>query len=884
MIRNNKVNISVIIPCYNCQEFLRRCIDSFITQKKYIIEIILIDDGSTDNTAKICMEYISSDSRFRYFYQKNKGAGYARNKGISVANGEYITFIDADDYVNENYIENLYDTALLNHAEMSICNIIKKQSVNYNKKDLSINKFDILYNVYSSSCSAKLIRRDILVNNKIKFKVDSGYYGFAEDYLFVINLLYNISIISYTEKSYYYYCTDNCKSVCSNPLVQNRNNHDRLIILMEVMHFIRGKNFSEADLMPVFYSIKLHLVWGGISVQNSFMKELKKEKFCINWINNFYFFVITMYNNKNIIDNFYDFSKDLLIRCPKIYCILKYFKEYNIFKNKNVIQQWSHAVTCRINDIYKKIIKYKNILFCNSKRRHLNRNLDFSPILSVVMPVYNSELYVSEAIESILSQTFTDFEFIIALDGCSDRSEEIVNSYHDKRIKVIKNTKNCGISKTLNAAFALAKGKFIARMDADDIARPERLAKQIKFLESNPQVGVVGSWFYIFGDIEPRIETKPAFPRLEDFLKECPLGHPTVMMRKEVWEKRHLAYDPKYKHAEDFELWFRMHSITRLANIQEVLLDYRFHKSGVSFLHEEVQIHNSNIIKQKVKKSLGQMSLAQQIQVDDDNILNILRNIGEFSYMPNSGNMGDAFIASATMQWFDYNAINYHRTTQEEYPTNFVYGGGGAWTIDWFNDLEVVLDKMQKAEQIIILPSSFYRIPKFFNMIDARFIIFCREQQSYNYLKSQKTGARILLDHDMALRMKGSIFFKETIPEERFVVKAMEVSKRIAKLPATVKLFRLDSETKGHYSTDFDLSDALGWFGPFEPRENYDFAAEMMLNAVYNRDAVHTDRLHVGIAAALAGTDVYLYDNSYGKVKGVWQQSLKDSANVKFVK
>ncbi|HGF9542707.1 TPA: glycosyltransferase family 2 protein, partial [Acinetobacter baumannii] len=114
-------------------------------------------------------------------------------------------------------------------------------------------------------------------------------------------------------------------------------------------------------------------------------------------------------------------------------------------------------------------------------------------LVSVVLPAYNAELYLKEAIDSVLSQTFTDFELIILNDGSIDRTEEIILSYNDSRIVYVKNEKNLGLIGTLNKGINLAKGKYIARMDADDICLPERFKKQVDFLEKNNEIDLIGT-------------------------------------------------------------------------------------------------------------------------------------------------------------------------------------------------------------------------------------------------------------------------------------------------------------------------------------------------------------------------------------------------------
>ncbi|MBW7675615.1 glycosyltransferase family 2 protein [Chryseobacterium chendengshani] len=219
------------------------------------------------------------------------------------------------------------------------------------------------------------------------------------------------------------------------------------------------------------------------------------------------------------------------------------------------------------------------------------------PKISVVMPVYNGEKYLKEAIDSILNQTLIDFELLIINDGSSDHTESIVKSYMDDRIVYLKNEQNIGLIKTLNKGLDLARGEFIARMDQDDISLPERFEKQISVLEKNPEIGVCGTWFTLFRENQEDQIIK--HPESNDSIKiglltSCLVGHPTVMIRKmAIGDYR---YDINYQAAEDYELWTRLIKITGFHNIQESLLRYRFHHTNMSVLENSVQVINSKMI------------------------------------------------------------------------------------------------------------------------------------------------------------------------------------------------------------------------------------------------------------------------------------------------
>ena len=200
-----------------------------------------------------------------------------------------------------------------------------------------------------------------------------------------------------------------------------------------------------------------------------------------------------------------------------------------------------------------------------------------NPLISVVLSVYNAEPYLAEAIESILNQTYENFEFIIINDGSTDRSLKIIKSYDDKRIIFISREKK-GLIASLNEGIQKARGKYIVRMDADDISLAKRFEKQIEFMEKNQDIDLCGTSVTAFGDNIKSNVWKPSKDNKTiqtQLLFSSPLFHPTVIMRRDVILKYDLFYDEKFKHAEDFELWSRFAKYTKISNIQKPLLKYR---------------------------------------------------------------------------------------------------------------------------------------------------------------------------------------------------------------------------------------------------------------------------------------------------------------------
>ncbi|QAT41917.1 glycosyltransferase [Aminipila luticellarii] len=206
------------------------------------------------------------------------------------------------------------------------------------------------------------------------------------------------------------------------------------------------------------------------------------------------------------------------------------------------------------------------------------------PKISVVMPTYNAEKYLREAVKSILDQTFSDFEFLVIDDKSSDKTLEILESYSDERIQVVTGP-CCGIAAALNTGLDLAKGEYIARMDADDISFPERFERQVRLLEEKPEVGLCGSLAMQFcdeGDIGLWAGRSVEHPGLFDLLSRCVVCHPSVMFRRELFEFYGLRYNQDWTTTEDQELWARAMRYIEFYNIQEVLLRYRVHPQGAS--------------------------------------------------------------------------------------------------------------------------------------------------------------------------------------------------------------------------------------------------------------------------------------------------------------
>lgn len=259
------------------------------------------------------------------------------------------------------------------------------------------------------------------------------------------------------------------------------------------------------------------------------------------------------------------------------------------------------------------------------------KKMSNNPMISVVMSVYNAEKYLDEAIQSILNQTYKDFEFVIINDGSTDKSLEIIEKYkkEDERIVLISR-ENKGLIVSLNEGIEIARGKYIARMDADDISLSERFEEQIKFMEENNDIGVCGTWVELFG--ENKKETLWKMSSIDEELKtrllfSVTFAHPSVMMRKELIDKYKLQYKEEYKHAEDYKFWLDFSQYTKFANIPQKLFRYRYLETSVSRIADNAKDEERyKTISSIFKEVLDELNIQN---TEEENILHFTIGLNE---------------------------------------------------------------------------------------------------------------------------------------------------------------------------------------------------------------------------------------------------------------
>ncbi|XRE42604.1 hypothetical protein ACIVBQ_000808 [Tenacibaculum discolor] len=253
--------------------------------------------------------------------------------------------------------------------------------------------------------------------------------------------------------------------------------------------------------------------------------------------------------------------------------------------------------------------------------------------VSVVMSVYAEPVeWIEEAISSILNQTFNDFEFILVNDNPKREDNiKLLNSYKsiDSRVVIVENDENIGLTKSLNKAIEISKGKYIARMDADDISLPTRFEKQVEFLEKNRSYIVCGTDIQFFG------ENKLSFPsgmiRFRDkeikaqLIRNTCFAHPTVMFRKQLLLEKGIRYDEDFIQAQDYKLWCDLSDFGKYQNINEVLLNYRVNSQQVSKKSGKLQNKNGNEIRKRHMSKFLSLETIKELSSEDANIKTLFK-------------------------------------------------------------------------------------------------------------------------------------------------------------------------------------------------------------------------------------------------------------------
>lgn len=326
------------------------------------------------------------------------------------------------------------------------------------------------------------------------------------------------------------------------------------------------------------------------------------------------------------------------------------------------------------------------------------------PKISVIMPVYNCEMYIRQAVESILNQTFSDFELIIIDDCSTDSTLEIIKSYKDCRINIVEKEQNTGLTNSIIQGVLLAKGEYIARMDGDDISMPGRFKTQLNFLENNPEIILCGSAVEIIGK-----NFISRYPTTHEMIKiqlcfNASFYHPTIMTRRKVLTTNN--YDKGFEPAEDYELWTRLVTIGKLANLDEVLLHYRIHENQTSSMRKQEQeslIFKCQMLmldKLNISKSFTLAEIKKALNFSSEiSFKDVEKTLGIFNQLLDTNDVLQIFDKEKFKEYLKNKKIFYLR--------NFLFAKDRKWIVNGFKLLKIV-----SIKEIVVIISPIKRLKK----------------------------------------------------------------------------------------------------------------------------------------------------------------------------
>lgn len=245
------------------------------------------------------------------------------------------------------------------------------------------------------------------------------------------------------------------------------------------------------------------------------------------------------------------------------------------------------------------------------------------PKVTVLLPVFNAEKYIKDAVDSIINQTFGDFELLIYNDASTDGTRSIIEGYSDPRIVLVNSPINQGYLHYLNEGIYSCKGEFIARMDADDIADLNRFSQQVEYLETNPNYGVIGSAINIFGHKSKlTFYPKSHYDCIKELLIRSCFAHPAVMMRKAVLLENNIRYDSNFYIAEDYHLWLQLSEKTKFHNLNQVLLSYRVSGESITVKRKEEQLKLKYRLQLLALNKIANITLDEELEESYLSLLN----------------------------------------------------------------------------------------------------------------------------------------------------------------------------------------------------------------------------------------------------------------------
>jgi glycosyltransferase involved in cell wall biosynthesis len=560
-------SVSIIIPTHDRGELLMQTLASVQAQTFADFDAIVVDDHSTDDTLARLAPIEAADARIRHIAlpEGQSGAQAARNAGIAAATGEYLILLDSDDLLAPHCLERRV-THMQAHPDLDAvvfgCEVFRKTpgdvhtrwNVFTDENDIDrLLKWDVPWQTTSPIWRTESIRRVGEWDESV---------GVAQDWYFHLTALCRgIKYEMVADIDHYWRRPDGERDSIGTQAVRPPLIRSRAETMFKALDLLR-KTDQLTDARKRFMT-------GLIFVA----AERVAEKV----------------NRKEALALWQRAIAEQIVPADIALAGSSYFRFFRFERTRASSR--------------KRIVHLFGDLHLGRSRTSLVCPVGDVPTISCVVPAYNAERYLRSAIDSILKQTWGDFELIVVDDGSTDSTLEILREYErrDARVRPISRP-NTGHTGAINDGIAAARGEFIARMDADDLALPERFAKQIAFLRANPDVVVVGGSVELIDPHDIPIGESRQPTTHEEIDAKLMHGsggvipHPLATFRKSAYD-RVGPYRAKFNGSEDLDLWLRFAEIGKVANLPEILLKYRRHYQAFSFAKNQVQMqHKAHIL------------------------------------------------------------------------------------------------------------------------------------------------------------------------------------------------------------------------------------------------------------------------------------------------
>ena len=579
--------VSVIICCYNSAPRLEPTLTYLFYQKispTIDWEIIVVNNNSTDNTVeKVTSLYGQTDKTIslRIVDEQKPGLSHARNNGFETAKYDFALMVDDDNWLSETYVETVFNDLRGNpnaamvgglgipelggkeptwFTEYASCYATGPQAT------LGTEPVRIADELYGAGCALKLSVLDQIrqfgFSNILSDRTGNNLMSGGDTELCYAFRLAGFDLLYDERISFKHF------------LPKGRGNWKYL------RRLFNGFGMTKT-LMDIY-----------VSAINRKPVPTNDQRFPY-WFNRLWFLLTDVLKDYDVLVTGLLSSAEGNHKLLPALAKLGQLKSTFLFRHQ-LIQYHQQVETFKTNVQNSKLtIKPDETL----------------PLATVLLPVYNAEKYLAEAIESILNQTFSNFELLIINDGSTDESLKVIQSYNDERIRLLNLEQNVGLVNALNIGLNEVHSEFIIRADADDICLPNRFKEQVSYMLENQQIGACGSWF---DNMDNTGEKKGGarYEPLEETIRlkhlyQIHISHGTAIIRASVLRKNDISYSSDFNHAEDYDIFDRISEVSQLANIQQVLYVVRLHDSNVSKTFNDVQKDNSLGVKRRIFQRLG---------------------------------------------------------------------------------------------------------------------------------------------------------------------------------------------------------------------------------------------------------------------------------------